>query len=273
MTEFRGRLPLFKYFGSKCRSGKYYPAPRYSTIIEPFAGGAGYSLRYRDRNVILLDLDDELIRLWQWLITADPAEIAALPHESLVVGQDIRSLGLRPEAADLIRRWQRTGSCSSWTVSNFNHIVRVEYEGKAVGSGPGKAVWLPGPVPNGTVGKNTGMWHPNTRAYLAHAVTTIRHWQAYHAAYWQVEPSAAPEATWFIDPPYQKIKGGYRIKDPIDYRQLELWARRLPGQVIVCEQEGADWLPFRPSHRVSGIQGKMRGVKGGQSTEVIWTND
>lgn len=266
MTGYRGRLPMFKYFGSKARSGKHYPAPKYNTIVEPFAGGAGYSLRYRDRNVCLIDLDAELIRLWQWLIVADPAEILALPHETLVVGQDIRTLGLRPEAADLVRRWQRTGNCSSWTVSNFNHIVAVDPT-------TGKPTWLPGPVPNGTVGKNTGMWHPHTRSYLAHAVTTIRHWHAFCKSYASINPDKAPAATWFIDPPYQHVKGGYSVKTPIDYDHLAHWCKLLPGQVIVCEQEGADWLPFRPCCEVSGMRGKMRGVAGAKSKEMVWTNE
>jgi len=275
MTAFRGRLPMFKYFGSKCRSGKYYPPPKYPTICEPFAGGAGYSLRYRDHDVILGDLDDELIRLWQWLIVADPAEISALPHESLVVGQDLRTLGLRPEAADLIRRWQRTGHCSSWTVSNLNHIVRMRDSGERSPHATSKwnkriTEWLPGPVPNGTVGKNTGMWHPNTRAYLAYAVTTIRHWQAYHIAY---DDWPDIEATWFIDPPYQHVASSYRVCTPIDYARLRDWVMSRRGQVIVCEQAGADWLPFVPCCEVSGMRGKMRGVAGAKSQEVVFVRE
>jgi len=34
---------LFSYFGSKARIGNKYPKPIYDTIIEPFAGAAGYS--------------------------------------------------------------------------------------------------------------------------------------------------------------------------------------------------------------------------------------
>lgn len=265
MSEHRGRLPMFKGFGSKARSSKHYPPPRFDTIYGCFAGTAGYERRYTDRQVFLFDIDPALIALWRWLIVADPAEILALPHETLVVGQDIRTLGLRPEAAELIRRWQRTGRATSWTVSSFNHIVKVDLE-------TGKPVWLPGPVPNGTVGKNTGMWHPNTRAYLAHAVTTIRHWHAYCMSYKDIPVHLAAPGTWFIDPPYQHVRGGYDY-DLVDYEHLAWWVKRLPGQVIVCEQEGADWLPFRPCCEVSGMRGKMRGVAGARSREVIWTND
>ena len=264
---YNGRLPLFKYFGSKCRSSKHYPAPKYSAIYEPFCGHPSYSRRYGEgRQVFLFDLDAELIRLIQWLIVADPAEVLSLPHETLVVGQDIRTLGLRPEAADLVRRWQRTGNCTSWTVSNFNHITSVDPE-------TGKPHWLSGPVPNGTVGKNTGMWHPNTRTYLAHAVTEIRHWHAYCMSYRDIPVDVAPPGTWFVDPPYQHVPGGYKHgRDGIDYAHLAQWCRSLPGQVIVCEQAGADWLPFVPCCEVSGMRGKMRGVAGAKSQEVVWTN-
>ncbi len=261
------RLPLFKYFGSKCRSSKYYPAPIYDLICEPTCGHPSYSRRYgAGKQVILIDVDPELVALLRWLIQADPQEILALPHESLVVGQDLRTLGLRPEAADLLRRWQRTGTCSSWTVSTFNHIVSVGADGKPK--------YLDGPVPNGTVGKNTGMWHPRTREYLAKAVQEIRHWQVFQGSWEQIIPEEAPECTWFIDPPYQNVKGGYKYgREGIDYQKLAAWCKRLRGQVIVCEQEGADWLPFRPCCEVSGMRGKMRGVAGAKSREVIWTND
>jgi hypothetical protein len=258
VTEFRGRLPLFKYFGSKCRSGKFYPPPKYQTIVEPFAGGAGYSLRYRDREVILIDLDAELIDLWSWLIEGHANEIAAMPVTGLTQGTDIRTLGLSDGAAQLMRRWQRTGHCSSWTVSNIT---------------TGESPWCQAHGV-GQYGGNTGMWHKNTRDYLVHAVVTIKHWQAFCASWEQIDPALAPEATWFIDPPYQHVKyTSYLHGAGINYPALADWCQRLPGQVVVCEQEGADWLPFRPSHEVSGMRGKMRGVAGARSKEVVWTND
>lgn len=41
--------PFFTYFGGKYRIAPRYPKPQYNTIIEPFAGSAGYSLRYPER--------------------------------------------------------------------------------------------------------------------------------------------------------------------------------------------------------------------------------
>jgi site-specific DNA-adenine methylase len=252
------RGPLFKYFGSKYRSSKFYPPPKFPHIIEPFAGGAGFALRYREHQVTLVDLDAELVALWQWLIKADPAEIAAMPVTGLVKDVDIRTLGLSDGAAQLMRRWQRTGHCSSWTVSNIT---------------TGESAWCQAHG-KGQAGGNTGMWHRSTRDYLCRAVTEIRHWQAFCANWESINPAIAPEATWFIDPPYQGVKytsykHGLR---GIDYGKLAAWCRRLPGQVIVCEQQGADWLPFKFSHEVSGMRGKMHGVAGAKSQEVFWTN-
>lgn len=75
------------------------------------------------------------------------------------------------------------------------------------------------------------------------------------------------EATWFIDPPYQRVRRGYREgSDSTDYDRLAEWCRSRRGQVIVCEQEGADWLPFVPFTSQQNVQST------GVSREVWWTN-
>lgn len=76
------------------------------------------------------------------------------------------------------------------------------------------------------------------------------------------------EATWFIDPPYQFAnRRGYRHGAAgVDFQQLAEWVRSRRGQVIVCEQAGADWLPFRPLY-------DLNSHRGSRSTEVVWTNE
>lgn len=74
------------------------------------------------------------------------------------------------------------------------------------------------------------------------------------------------EATWFIDPPYQRVAKGYTYgASDIDFDVLAEWCRSRRGQVIVCEQEGADWLPFRPLVTHSSINNRP-------TTEVWWLN-
>ena len=50
----------------------------------------------------------------------------------------------------------------------------------------------------------------------------------------------------------------------IDYSALADWCHSRKGQVIVCENEGADWLPFeRLCEQVGANRAK-------RSMEVIW---
>jgi hypothetical protein len=50
--------------------------------------------------------------------------------------------------------------------------------------------------------------------------------------------------------------------------RLGLWAQTRPGQVIVCEQTDATWLPFRPFRkaRTTASASHLTAV------EAIWTN-
>ena len=74
------------------------------------------------------------------------------------------------------------------------------------------------------------------------------------------------DACWYIDPPYQNVKGYRHGNKGIDYADLADFCRTRRGQVIVCEQAGADWLPFRPfSSLVSSVNTTTQ--------EVWWTND
>jgi hypothetical protein len=75
------------------------------------------------------------------------------------------------------------------------------------------------------------------------------------------------QATWFVDAPYNNEAGEHYTygRQSIDYQHLGNWCRSRSGQVIACENLGADWLDFRPFRTING-QRK-------QSTEVIWTND
>ena len=103
------------------------------------------------------------------------------------------------------------------------------------------------------------------RARLASQVERIQHWRVIVGA----DYTAAPDikATWFIDPPYANAAGAWYRYHDVNYRQLARWCRSRKGQVIVCENEGATWLPFEPFRVVKGTGGKGRS---GVSREVIW---
>lgn len=76
------------------------------------------------------------------------------------------------------------------------------------------------------------------------------------------------EATWFIDPPYQYAnrRGYLHGASDIDFAHLREWVLARRGQVIVCEQAGADWLPFHDFRPVASHRGR-------QSSEVIYVLD
>lgn len=233
--------PFFKYPGSKHTLAKRYPRPRYDVVVEPFAGSAQYSTLHYERQVLLIESDPEIAQLWHWLVTVDPDVVARLPVD-LPHGEDIRTLGLPSRGAELlVRAWQRVGSNNCWTVSKW-------------------------------CGLNSGMWSARTRDAIASQVEKIRHWKVLHLKF---DPSLAgvpaENATYFIDAPYQSIPDIYR-SEPLDYRALASYCKRLKGQVIVCEAGGAKWLPFRFLAVARAGRTKQGGTRN-LSVELLWMND
>jgi hypothetical protein len=84
----------------------------------------------------------------------------------------------------------------------------------------------------------------------------IKHWQIVCENY-----TAAPdvEATWFIDPPYKGDPGmGYGFSSSMmDYDELSRWALSRRGEVICCEGQNGDYLPFRALKSSKGVAGKV----------------
>lgn len=227
--------PFFGFYGGKWRDGlKHYPAPEYRTVVEPFAGSAGYAMRYYDRNVILCEIDPVLASIWEYLIRVRPSEIRSIPD--LGDGQTVDDLKVAPEAKSLIGFWLNRGV-------------------SAPRRSPSK--WMREGIRPGS------FWGPRVRQTIASQVTKIRHWKVYNRSY---EECPQPKlATWFIDPPYQRAGQHYRFNSAeIDYQALGTWCRSRPGQVIVCENDGADWLPFQLVANVKTTRAKFR------SKEVVW---
>lgn len=90
-----------------------------------------------------------------------------------------------------------------------------------------------------------------TKVRLKPILGKISHWKVTRQDYKAIK-SEVP-ATWFIDPPYQHRKSDYVIKLPPDfYPKLTNYCNSVPGQVIVCEGQGADWLDFELLKSVAG---------------------
>jgi site-specific DNA-adenine methylase len=221
---------MFYYYGRKEKVFKYYPTPKYDTIIEPFAGSAVYSLKNHEKNVIILDKDERIINIWNYLKIATEDEILSLPL--LTNGQSLNDV-------------------------EFENLSTVQKDLISFFTNPSSA------QPKRSVGK-FNIWHEKNRKRLSQDVNKIRHWEILLGDYHDIPNQ---EATWFIDPPYQGNGGKYykHGNKNIDYDELRSWVQGLNGQVIVCENSEATWLPFRPLKRLQGQRHK--------TIEVIWEND
>lgn len=228
--------PFFGYFGSKWKLAPLYPAPLHETVIEPFAGSAGYALRHYRRRVILRDADPIIVSIWRYLLRSSPAEILALPD--LPKGGTVDDLPVCQEARWFIGMWLNASASSP----------RRRPTG-----------WmLEGRWP-------TRFWCAATRRRIARQIDLVKHWRVEEGGY-QFSPSL--EATWFVDPPYQLAGTRYRIGSRlIDFAALAVWCRSRQGQIIVCENVGASWLPFQP---LANIQTTCRGKR---SLEAAWFGD
>ncbi len=207
---------MFSYFGSKSKIVRYYPAPKFDTIIEPFAGSARYSL-FGDnwkKKVILTELNSKVYAIWKYLQTSSPKDILSLP--SVKLQQDLRELRFPCAAArDLVFACCSRGS----------------------------------PTFGNKTGKFNSWWKDRIR--ISKEIWKIKHWDIRCDSY---ETLDNIEATWFVDPPCQKL--GYRYpKHDINYASLLAWCKSRKGQTIVAENEDSNWLP-NPT-----IVKMMRGVK------------
>lgn len=221
-------MPFFTYFGGKHRATKHYPPPKHDRVIEPFAGAAGYSVNYYDRKVILRDLNPVVVETWQYLISADPEEVYALPD--LEVGQTTDDLNVPVGAKHLIGWWLNKGTARP-RKSPTTFMLQYPQGGP--------------------------YWGERIRERIATQVPLIRHWKVSCGSY---EDLPDKKATWYVDPPYQKAGGkGYPFgNNRIDYDALGEWCKKRRGQLIVCEGDDADWLPFRPLVPMDNMEGRQK---------------
>lgn len=236
LTMIAGLKPFWRYYGGKWRAAPRYPSPKYRTIIEPFAGAAGYALRHPDRNVVLIDKYPVVAEMWRYLIGVSEAEVMALPLVDHV--DDL------PAGTPIGARYLVGFSLNSATVSPC----------RSLSAGARRLRALPG---HGIYG-----WSEPMRHRVAVQLQHIRHWKIIEGDY-RDAPNDRP-ATWFVDPPYNNQAGRYYIHADVDYEALAAWCRTLRGQAIVCENEGASWLPFKT------LDTLRRGLNGAGSKEVIW---
>lgn len=230
--------PFFYYLGGKWRLTPKYPVSMEETIIEPFAGSAGYSVRNYQKNIILNDLNPSITGLWKYLISVKSSEILKIP-------ENIKHVD------DLVDFPQET----KW-------LVGFWLQPACSGGDPAlkPSSWMK------TKNKQL-LWGSKVKERIAFQVEHIRHWKVSCKDYSDL---LNPKATWFIDPPYQwkYLYGKYSY---IDYEHLGKYVLNRNGQSIVCEEKGADWLPFTDLITVAQGQGLFKGLD--DRTEVIYTGE
>lgn len=214
---------MFYYYGRKKQIAKCYPSSNYDTIIEPFAGAAAYA--FYGNNWA------KNVRL----IEKDP-QVAAIWQWLIEAAtpQEIMSL---PEL--------KPGEKSSEFLHIIHAATKMAFKYKTIKVTP-------------ILARN---WEISKRV-MSKNLYKVKHWTIICGDY-----SAAPdiEATWFIDPPYKNQPGmGYKFSSAlINYEALAVWTQERRGEVIFCEGEYGDYLPFEPLLNLKGVAGKT-------SREVIY---
>ena len=221
---------MWSYYGSKKSIIDFYPAPIYNKIIEPFVGAGSYALKYWDRDVVIMDKYEVIYRIWKWLQKCEISDIEKLPH-FLTPDDNLNNYNFDCEEAKLM----------------MGFIIA-------------KGVERPRNKPT----LRAKIDRPNTINFTLNKIKDnlhkIKHWTILHGSYDKLKNE---EATWFIDPPYQ-FGGHAYVENKINFNELSNWCKNRKGQIIVCENTKADWLPFLPMIDNKGTHKK--------TTEAIWSN-
>lgn len=225
--------PFFSYFGSKYRLAKYYPKPEYNEIIEPFAGSAGYSLLYPDKQITLYEVYEPIVELWNYLINVSEEEILSLP-----LGPFDKNHPVESEVSSIPARIL----LGFWLTESQTNVSRYPLS-KSRG----------------------GNWTERKRKMIASQLKYIRHWKVEKRSFDEIENR---KATWFIDPPYEEAGKRYRY-NKINYSILGQWCKERMGQVIVCEQNKAKWLNFEHFK----TDRKVRNASNKDYKELVWYNN
>lgn len=210
---------MWGYYGSKSKVVDYYPKPNFDKIIEPFAGTAQYSLKYFEKDVLLIEKYDVIVKIWQWLQKCSKNDILNLPR--LKFGDNVDNF--------------------TWDCDEAKWLV-----GFIITGAPAQ--------PKKSPSKWKTIIRPNTQDYklnmIAENLFKIKHWDIKHGDYVTLENE---KATWFIDPPYQFGGQYYKFGNKnIDFTELGNWCKSRDGEIIVCENHKADWLNFKPLKEMRG---------------------
>jgi site-specific DNA-adenine methylase len=201
----------FSYYGGKGILAKKYPVPIHKRIVEPFAGGAAYSLRYYRHDVVLIELNKKVVDAWNFIKNPDFDQLAKIP------------VHIDPGTK----------------ISDFLPVD------------PGFEFILRAAANVGTGGQNKKMetvtsigarhFFNNTVKKIKFWTGRIQHWKIIHGNF---DEFRYKESTYFIDPPYQNKAGRmYKFSsDLIDFERLKKYVASLSGQIIIAENSESKWI-------------------------------
>lgn len=218
---------MWSYYGTKKLIADKYPKPKHKIVREYFAGAAGYSMLHFEHDIELYDKFDVIVKVWKFLQKCSPEDIKRLP---------------KLEAGDKITRNMFSCDEEMWLCGFLINAATVS--------------------PGVTMTDFAEKGYEPQKKYIANNLFKIKHWKIEQKEYQLVEDI---KCTHFLDPPYQ-FGGEHYVKGSKDihFGKLAEFCKSRTGQVIVCENMKATWLPFVPLVKMNG----MREV----TTEGIWTN-
>lgn len=221
---------MWSYYGSKTNIIDLYPKPLHDKIIEPFCGTARYALKYWEHEILLVDKYPVITEIWKYLQQCSPQDILGLPR--FKKGENIND---------------HTYDCDAQRYL-IGFLIGFGFTDPRKSASP-RMRNRPNAI-NYTIKK------------IAADLFKIKHWEIIEGGYDEIPNQIA---TWFFDPPYEF--GGHAYKHSnkhIDFKSLAEHVTTREGQVIVCENMKARWLPFVPF--------KVQNVLTGAHAEAIWTN-
>ena len=237
---------FISYYGSKLRMAPHYGPPRRPEVCEPFAGSACYSTFWEPVVAHLFDRSPHICAFWDWVIKCSEEDVRRIPAP---VRSNEEFLALPDGPRQLVF------FTSTYASPRMGRKLPQWYFDYVNGGNRTGAM---------RTGASFKEWDERFRQRIIDQKPKIAQWSITQCSY---EDIPMREAHWHVDPPYQGKPGrSYEFSD-IDYPHLADWCRNLPGAVDVCENEGADWLPFTPLKSVSNMTNATR------SREVVWRNE
>ena len=241
---------FFSYYGSKWRGASRYGHPRRDLVIEPFAGSACYSVRWEAPNVRLYDVSEDVCIAWDWLINCSTDDVKNVP-DAFSTTEEWLAL---PDGPRQVVDWNINygqGRVSKTLAKWYLHYVNT---GERIGR----------LASHGRHRSGCPFWRREVKDRIIQQKPLIENWSVENLSY---ENIPLEEAHWHVDPPYQGKPGRGYEHNQVDYAHLGEWCRNLPGAVDVCENEGADWLPFEILYKMN----TQKSIK--DSHEVVWRKD